>query len=195
MWQLNRASSGPDVVVFGLLSFSLRAYDSVYVGVALGVCVFVCVWFDMVSESIIERITCRVMANSVNAHIKQERVVKMKEQLKLERQETYHASILNDNLPPIAGKATPEDQKMSLLNQSLRHHRRQEKTKSEIGHVSATNLHRLHTELLVPLNQEQTKILSMSTALGSKAVKFGAGEMKKKKKKKKRQKTAKTKNK
>ena len=179
--------------MFGLLWFSLCAYDSVYVGVALGVSVFVCVWFDLVSESIIERITCRVMANSVNAHIKQERMVKLKEQLKLERQATYHASILNDNLPPIAGKATPDDQKMSLLNQSLRHYRRLEKTKSEIGHVSGTNLHRLHTELLVPLKKEHTKILSMSTALGSKAVKFGAGE--KKKQKKKRKKTAKTKNK
>ena len=129
------------------------------------------------------------MAQSVNAHIQQERMVKIKERQRLERKESYHASILTGDLPPIVEKATDEKgrTKWSLLKQSMQHgglHR-------EGTHGSGFSSDRRMTPvdaLLEPLPRQKTKILSMATTLGGKAVKFGAAGVKKKKKKKRKNK-------
>ena len=134
-------------------------------------------------------VACRLMAQSVNAHIKQERMVKIKALQKLERKETYHAAILQGDLPPIVEQAVDEKgrAKWSLLKQSLRHFPRPEVLQREGSHVSGFSDHH-HTTggTLAPLPREKTEIMSMATALGGKAVKFGTAAVKKKKKKKRK---------
>ena len=115
--------------------------------------------------------------------------MKIKDRQRLERKESYHASILHGDLPPIVEKAKDEKgrTKWSLLKQSMQHgglHR-------ESSHGSGFSSDRRMTlvDELEPMPRQKTKILSMATTLGGKAVKFGAAGVKKKKKKKRKSKS------